>query len=118
MIKLTFFLLYLQIFRPDRTLKYFIYGGALFTFLAYAAMGTAQFVFLSPRPGETFLEDYLRSVTSKTLSQSIDIGLPLAAIGIAIDLYILLLPIAAVAKLQMAPRKRLGVMAIFATGLM
>ena len=118
MVKLTFFLLYLQIFRPDRILKYCIYGGALFTTLAYAAMGTAQFVLLSPRPGETFLEDYLKSVSSNVFMESINIGLPLSAIGIAIDLYILVLPIAAISKLQMALRKRLGVMSIFAIGLM
>jgi len=49
--KLTFFLLYLQLFRPVKIMRFSIYVGMIFTVAFYAAVGTAQFVYTTPCPG-------------------------------------------------------------------
>ena len=43
---------------------------------------------------------------------------PLSAVGAAIDFYILLLPIVAVMRLQIARKRRIGLCLVFGTGSM
>jgi len=47
---------------------------------------------------------------------AINLTLPIACMSLVLDVYILLLPITAVQKLQLPFRRKMGVMAIFLTG--
>jgi hypothetical protein len=114
MIKLTFFLLYLQIFRQNTTLKFCIYAGAILTTLFYTGVGITQFVLATPHPGMTWMEQALSSRQEK---QSL-LSIPIVAVGLAIDLYILILPIGGVMQLHMPTRRKIGVCLIFVTGIL
>ena len=111
--KLTFFLLYIQIFRPIKWLRYCSYAGAIVNVLFYFSIFVATMAFTAPAPGQTILEAVQSSRQIKALSTS----LPVACMSFVLDVYILLLPIAGVSKLQLPLRRKLGVMAVFFTGL-
>lgn len=81
LIKLTFFQLYLQLFAPLRWLRHSIYFGAIFTFCTYTALGTAQLVFSSPKPGGSFAGHLVNSKNTPNLY----IAMTMAALGVAID---------------------------------
>lgn len=111
-IKLTFFLLYLHIFRRNSIIKFCVYIGMLLTAIFYTGVGITQLVLATPPSGKTWLEYYLSPRASKTDILSI----PNVAVGLGIDLYILILPIGGVIKLQMSTRRKIGVCLIFLTG--
>lgn len=95
-------------------MRFSIYVGMIFTVAFYAAVGTAQFVYTTPRPGQTFIEAYSKKATEDSMKLSV----PMSAVGIGIDLYILLLPIVIVSKLQMPRKRKIGVNLISTSGLM
>lgn len=111
-IKVSFFILYLQLFHPMRWLRICAYIGAVFTALFYIAMTVALFISSTPRHGETWQEHAPQEqlLIKPLVAQS--------AVGLAIDLSILLLPTIAVSRLHLPPRQKIGVMLIFMTGLM
>ena len=113
-VKLTFFLLYLNIFRPNNTMRFYIYIGAFSTTIFYMGIGIAQFIFLTPPPGMTWME-YIPSPRAKKITI---LSIPSAAVGLGIDLYILILPIGGVMRLQLPTRRKLGVCLIFITGIL
>ncbi|MCJ1342805.1 hypothetical protein MMC31_000994 [Peltigera leucophlebia] len=110
--KITFFLLYLQLFRPIIALRFCIYAGMIFTVGFYASATVVQFYFDTPRRGETFLSHQLGPLGKKALKLSV----PLAAVGVIIDFYILVVPIVAVLQLQMAKKRKIGLCLVFGTG--
>ena len=85
--------------------------GAIVTTLYYISITVCYFIFATPRRGGTWLsysrEDFI-----------IHFSIPQSAVGLVIDLYILILPIVAVSKLQMATRRKVGIILIFTTGLL
>ena len=105
--KLSLYLLYLQIFRPNTSLKWAIYSGSLITTLFYTTVSIAQFIIVRPTEAESFVQ---QAVTMLSLA--------LGAFGVISDLYILILPLFGVLKLQMSLRRKIGVVLIFMTGLL
>ena len=95
-------------------LRYCSYAGAIVNVLFYTSILVATFAYSLPAPGETMLE---QSRSSRNLG-SLRLTLPLGFMGLILDLYILVLPIAGVSKLQLPTRKKIGVIAVFLTGLM
>ena len=112
--KLTFFLLYFQVFRPLRWLRITVYIGATLTCAFYGAASVAQFVFATPLPGQTWLEHSLSGRAWKAEVLSV----PLAAVGLAIDIVLLFMPIAAVVGLKLPTKRKIGVMVIFMFGIL
>ena len=112
--KITFFLLYLQLFRPIKVLRVCIYAGMIFTVGFYLSATVAQFYFETPRRGETFVSHQLGPLAKNSLNLSI----PLSAVGVVIDFYILILPIVAVSRLQLAKKRKIALCLVFGTGSM
>lgn len=110
--KITFFLLYYQLFRPKTTLRYLIYIGGIATAVFYIGSTVAHFIFMTPERGETFLTHFQGPLQRKILYFSV----PYAAVSAGIDLYILVLPIAAVLQLKLATKRKIGIVLIFMTG--
>ncbi|KAL8799065.1 MAG: hypothetical protein Q9182_006161 [Xanthomendoza sp. 2 TL-2023] len=104
--KLSLFILYYRLFNPSNIMRYLIYFGVAFNFLFYT-------IYL-------FIYAFYCPNTSKrapTCQQSVKVlGVVAAAINIASDFYILLIPLCAVSNLQLPPKKKLGLLAIFFTG--
>ncbi|KAL8817044.1 MAG: hypothetical protein Q9223_004056 [Gallowayella weberi] len=104
--KLSLFILYYRLFNPSNIMRYLIFFGVAFNFLFYT-------IYL-------FIYAFYCPNTSKrapTCEHSIkDIGVVAAAINIASDFYILLIPLCAISNLQLPPKRKLGLLAIFFTG--
>ena len=77
-------------------------------------MSVCLFIFATPYKGETWLSHVNTSRERLDLKFSV----PQSAVGLAIDFYILILPIAAVNKLQMAARRKFAIITVFGTGLL
>ncbi|KAL8736913.1 MAG: hypothetical protein Q9181_002209 [Wetmoreana brouardii] len=114
MAKLSLLWLYLEVFRPNRQLRYAIYFGMTFTTLFYTSTFIAFCILAVPRPGESWIGTLL----SDGVAQLIPLSIVQGAVNIATDLYIFLLPIPGVLQLQYSTKKKVGVCAIFMTGLL
>ena len=97
-LKLSLLLLYLRIFSPDKVTRYLIYFGIGFVFVAYTIL--------------TFLNIF------SDVQAVIDANKTLGVVNICSDFYILCVPIAAISKLQLSLKKKLGVMLVFMTGIL
>ena len=66
-----------------------------------------------PRPGQSWIE----SATESPDGASKRLSVPLGAWGVVSDVFILLLPISGVLRLQLSPKKRFALIMVFMTGL-
>ena len=112
--KLSFFLLYIQLFRPMKWLRYCSYAGATVNVLFYASVLIATFAFTVPGPGQTLQQ----VVQSPREARARTLPIPVASMSLVLDVYILILPVAGVSQLQLPIRRKVGVIAVFFTGVM
>lgn len=113
-LKATFFIMYLDIFYLMRWLKISAYIGGIITALFYGTMTVCYFIFATPGRHETWVEHQ----TARGQRLDLDVSVPQSCVGLVIDLYILVLPILGVAKLQIPTRRKVGVMWIFMSAIM
>ena len=117
LIKLSLFLLYLEVFARLRWLKYLVYFGIIFTGLFYFSSMAALLGLCAPPYDATQLE-YLSTITSPQCDgRSKAVNVVLGIVNIVSDFYILVLPLPAVWSLQLPTAKKVGVSAIFLTGI-
>ena len=114
MTKISILILYLDVFRPNVKLRYAIYFGLAFVSAFYTAAFIAYCVLTIPRRGESLIAAILSSDTAKNIPLTYVQG----SVNVASDFYILCLPIPGVWQLQLPTRKKIGVLAIFMTGLL
>ena len=67
---------------------------------------------MAPTPGQSWFE----STQTSRYFKSFNLTIPIATGSLVLDLYILALPIIVLSNLQVKRSKKLGVIAIFATG--
>ena len=96
-LKMSLLLLYFRVFGPDKIARYLIYIGMAICILAYTAL--------------MFLDIFSNVTTVIAANKS------LGVVNFASDVYILCVPIAAISKLQLSFKKRIGVMFIFMAGI-
>ena len=106
--------MYRHVFGPKRWMRISANLGAILTTLFYITMSLCAIIFATPRKGET----WARHEGSQFAHMNIRIAIPQSCVNLGLDLYILILPIVAVVKLQMAPRRKIGIILIFMTGLL
>ena len=90
-----------------------IYLGILTTFVFYTAITMAEGVLCIPRPGESWLETAFTRCRNDVF-----VGFILGIFNVVSNFYILILPIPVIWQLQMPTRKKIGVCAIFMTGIL
>lgn len=112
---MTFFILYLQIFRPLRWLRYSVYFGIAVCTAFYLSTTVTLIYFSTPRPGETWNEQV---ISDRTTIQGPYVAMALSCVGLIIDVYLLVLPSIAVSTLQLHFWRKLGLMLMFGTGSM
>ena len=112
-VKLTFFILYWNIFRPFRWLKFSIIGGAAVVTGVYTAFTLAILIGATPRAGQS----WIASTASSRAAIGVKVSIFLAVWSLVSDLFILLLPISGVLRLQLSPKKRFGLLVVFMTGI-
>ncbi|GJN70186.1 hypothetical protein PLICBS_004239 [Purpureocillium lilacinum] len=111
--KTSFFLMYLQIFGPLPWLRICVYIGLFLNWGFYTAVIVASIYYQAPNPGQTWQEGFLNDRYTKSFNMTI----PIASGSLFLDTYIFVLPLIAVSKLRLSTKKKIGVMAVFATGL-
>lgn len=104
--KLSLLLLYYRIFAPDRLTKHFVVIGILYCSVLYTSYLLLTFL---------LCQSTLQPFCMHEWNLFILISSGLNVFG---DIYLLTIPLAAIAKLQMAFRQKLGVSAVFFTGIM
>ncbi|KAI0410417.1 hypothetical protein F5X98DRAFT_386111 [Xylaria grammica] len=112
--KTSFFLMYLQIFGPLPWLRVSVYIGLAVNWLFYTIVVIASFVYQVPNPGQTWQEGFMNSRYTDSFHWTI----PIASGSLILDTYIFILPVVAIFNLQLQIKKKLGVIAVFATGLL
>lgn len=112
MIKLSMFLMYLQLFGSRRYFRHLVWAGLLLSGLYYFSTTVASVVLCAPRGKETYIMSYATPRCQKSINLLIVTGV----FNIMSDLYLLLLPIRETMRLHNSLRKRIGVLAVFMTG--
>jgi hypothetical protein len=112
--KLTFFIFYIQIFRPRDRLVKWIWGGALITTGFYVATSICQFYYYVPGPGQTWIS----KIDLNPNSPLATIGIVSSCFGIVSDFYLFALAAVGIWQLQMPKEQRLGIIGIFSAGLL
>lgn len=113
-IKLAFFFLYMQLFKPLRWIRLAIWIGGISSTVFYVAVVTLELYFATPRRGETFATH----LTTELEEHEIKLTVPQAAVSVFFDFYILILPLCGIWRLQLNPKKKIAVSLVFLTGLM
>lgn len=114
MAKLSLLLLYLRVFRPNVRLRYCIYLAVVFITLSYTSFFIAYAVLSIPKPGQTALA----SITSTEVAMDIPLAITQGSINVFTDFLILVLPIPVLWKLQQPRGKKIGILAIFMSGIL
>lgn len=112
--KLSFFILYHQVFKPMRWLRICTYLGGFITSLFYGVVTCVQLVLAIPSHHETLITHATKENNSKEPLLSV----PSAVVGLGTDLFILALPIIAVSQLQLSREHMIGLILTFATGIL
>jgi len=113
--KLSIFMFYLRTFGPNRWTRHLTYFGITVNLVVYSGTTIAFGVLCVRRPGETWIQDQL---THRCLYNTKAVGYLQGSFGVVSDLFIFILPLPVIWNLQMPTRRKVGVMAIFATGLL
>ena len=111
-VMMTFFILYWNIFKPFRWLRLSIIGGVVVFIGFYFICTIISVVDGAPPPGRTWFEH----ATENSNDISLRLSVPLAVCAVMSDVYVLLLPISGVLRLQLSSKKRFALIMVFMTG--
>ncbi|KAF7171688.1 hypothetical protein CNMCM5623_004002 [Aspergillus felis] len=112
--KSSIFLLCRQIFTIQKTMKYAIRFGLFFTFVLYWPGVGLESYFAAPHIGESW-EDLL---VNKRPERLIYWGIVQGTLSVVLDIYIFILPLPLLSKLQLPRKKRWQLLIIFSTAMM
>ena len=110
--KSTILLLYLRVFTVERVIRYCVWLGLAWNLLIYwIGVPLTAYFCVSPS-GKAWVVDNLRSDRCMKLTVW---GVIQGALAVVLDLYIFLLPIPIVLRLQMSLKRRLSILGVFGT---
>ena len=113
--KASLLLLYLRIFSLKKPVRYWIYFGLIFTFCLYSVNIPFEAYYCAPSPSGSWGDMF--SIGPKCY-HSIILGLVQGSLSVALDLFLLILPMPVVMTLQMSSKKRVGALAVLMTGVL
>ena len=104
--------MYLNIFKVLRWMRIAVYVGLVLLSGFYGAIAILGTYFMSPNSNE----DWTDVFTPTNYCKVETISIPSAVLGVAFDIFILILPIVAVSQLKLPTDKKAGAILISATG--
>ena len=118
LVKLSLFLLYLRLFKPDKITRWLIYVGTLVCGLFYSATLIIYSALSTPSRGQpdTDTSWLLRTIKYKYGFQTL--MTILGAFGVFSDSYLLVIPIRSIFQLHLPLRRKFGVNSIFLIGIL
>ena len=111
--KLSLFLLHYRLFSTHKWVRYLVYIGITLTFVLYSTSLAINGYLCLPHHGENWI---LALLTSRCHRQIILVAYIQGPLNILGDVFLLLLPLPVVWKLQVSSQKKFGIIAIFLTG--
>ena len=90
-----------------------VYIGATLSTAFYTSVTIVMFDLATPRPGESWRAGYI----SKRIAKIPKLSIPIASMGLVVDVLLLILPSLAVYKLQLHINRKIGLMLMFSTGI-
>jgi hypothetical protein len=101
--------MYLELFHPLTWMRRCSYIGIVLVWGYYYTVGAILISYTVPKPGQGWV--------TKNSARSFQLTIPSACFSLVADLYIWVLPLIAISKVQsMSRRRKLGVVAMFSTG--
>lgn len=113
--KLTLLFLYLRLFKPMRWAIWLIWAGIATVAVVYIVISILLLDKCTPKRNETW--QYTTYFGSCTPTQE-DISFTTGIFGVISDIYTLCIPLWLVSHLRLAPKRKIGVLAVFGTGLL
>lgn len=118
-VKLSLFILYLRLFRPNALTRYLVIFGMVICSLFYAISIIIDFVLWIPSPSHLNDDDAAwRSRAHSSGPTETSLSLAQGIFGMISDIYLLVIPIQMVSRLHLPTRRKVGICAVFATGIM
>lgn len=119
LIKVTIFLTYIELFSAISWIKISCYVGIALTSIFYAVMGSLFCYWSFPHGHQSIVQYYVSLGDQNKKSDVTQVAsIPMASVGLAIDIYLFIVPLIAVSKLHMTLRKKIGVASIFGAGIL
>lgn len=103
-------MLYYRLFGSKNYMRYAIVFGISFSFLFYFGAMTATAILCAPKVGHPWVEAKCTQVVAA-------VGLSIGIVNLALDIFLLILPIPVILSLQLSVKKKIGILAIFMVGL-
>lgn len=113
LVRASIFFLYYRLFGHIRSTKNVIHAGLATCIVFYTIVAIIHLNYCTPRPSDG---GWNLPAFERCAEPDIRLSIAQAAFGSAFDLFLLLLPVVQVLRLNMPLRKRVGVAAIFMTG--
>jgi hypothetical protein len=98
-----------------RWMRICVYVGSALLVAFYVGMTITMAILTTPSSGESWVEHIF---SQNEHNAQYEVAVPFAAVGFVFDVFLLVLPLRAVRKLQLPNRRKIGVTLIFMTGLL
>ncbi|KAG8525768.1 uncharacterized protein KY384_000528 [Bacidia gigantensis] len=117
LVKLSLFVLFIQIFRPFRWVRYCCWIGAVVTGLFYFAKLIVYASLCLPSVhGDHTALGYVKAWASPQCKNLTELMLATGAVNVVSDLYLMILPLPAVWQLNLPRKRKIGISFMFLTG--
>ena len=117
LVKLSLFLMLLELFGLLTWLRVSVWIGIVITGLFYFSHFVATLALCAPRGDQSQLS-WLKVLSSSTCQANGALFLPVGIANLVSDIYLILIPLPVIWRLQLPLSKKIGISAIFLTGLM
>ena len=114
-IKISLLVFYLRIFKPVLWARIAIWSGLVAVLIFYVACNIVLLAVCVPKSGTTYVE---LTTTTNCTTVEFRISLAVGWFGTFLDFYILAIPIRLISTLMLNKQRKIGILAIFMTGLL
>lgn len=111
--KLSLFMLYYRLFRPQKVIRYAIVLGIAFSFLLYSGITIGSGITCAPHVGHSW-----DLMSEAKCSRNTIVWVILGIANLVLDIFLLILPFPVILPLQLSVKKKIGVLAISMVGLL
>lgn len=115
LVKSSILFLYRRLFWPRNSARYMVWIGVLLIVPSYLGFLIGALVYCVPRTGENWLS---YSAKSRCAQPQLRLSNVQGVFGIISDIYLLAIPVFQVSQLRVSTSRKVGIAAIFLTGLL
>lgn len=117
-VKLSLFLLYLRLFKPDKITRWLVYGGILVNGLFYFINIVIYSAIFPPSPGQPDTDESWLMHAGKNNRIFKIMTIVQGVFGTFSDIYLLVIPIRSIFQLHLPLRRKFAVSSIFLVGIL